>query len=158
MKNIIVIFNRAIDVMTILSLLIMVILVFTNVVMRYAFDSGLAWSEEISRVAFVWVVFLGIIIGNREEEHLKVDTFISNLKGKFKRIHSIYVLLITSIILTFITLGGSQLIELTHKQGLPSTGLPTSIIYSAGVLASIIIILVSLYKIFIKKQDEGVKK
>lgn len=158
MKNIIVIFNRAIDVLTILSLLIMVILVFTNVVMRYAFDSGLAWSEEISRVAFVWVVFLGIIIGNREGEHLKVDTFVSNLKGKFKRVHSIYVLLTTSIILTFITLGGSKLIELTHNQGLPSTGLPTSIIYSAGVLASIIIILMSIYKIFVKKQDEEVKK
>ncbi|WP_024717743.1 TRAP transporter small permease, partial [Pseudomonas putida] len=34
-------------------------LIFTNVVLRYGFNSGLFFSEEISRLAFVWLVFAG---------------------------------------------------------------------------------------------------
>ena len=36
----------------------MVILVFGNVVLRYGFNSGITVSEEVSRWAFVWLLFL----------------------------------------------------------------------------------------------------
>ena len=44
-----------------LGLAIMVVLVFGNVVLRYAFNSGITVSEEVSRWLFVWVTFLGAI-------------------------------------------------------------------------------------------------
>jgi len=34
----------------------MVVLVFGNVVLRYAFNSGLTISEELSRIFFVWIL------------------------------------------------------------------------------------------------------
>ena len=37
----------------------MVVLVFGNVVLRYAFNSGLTMSEEVSRWLFVWLTFMG---------------------------------------------------------------------------------------------------
>src|ERR1044071_5239706 len=37
----------------------MVVLVFTNVVMRYLFNSGIPTSEELSRWLLVWLTFLG---------------------------------------------------------------------------------------------------
>ncbi|NDY93052.1 TRAP transporter small permease, partial [Ideonella livida] len=40
-------------------LAVMVVLVFGNVVLRYAFNSGITVSEELSRWAFVWLTFLG---------------------------------------------------------------------------------------------------
>ena len=40
-------------------LALMVVLVFGNVVMRYAFNSGFTLSEELSRWLFVWLTFLG---------------------------------------------------------------------------------------------------
>ncbi|NDY93911.1 TRAP transporter small permease, partial [Ideonella livida] len=39
-------------------LAVMVVLVFGNVVLRYAFNSGITVSEELSRWAFVWLTFL----------------------------------------------------------------------------------------------------
>jgi len=41
------------------SLALMVVLVFTNVVLRYAMNSGISVSEELSRWLFVWLTFLG---------------------------------------------------------------------------------------------------
>ena len=38
---------------------VMAVAVFVNVVLRYGFGSGIAASEELSRLLFVWMVFIG---------------------------------------------------------------------------------------------------
>jgi TRAP-type C4-dicarboxylate transport system permease small subunit len=48
----------------------MVVLVFGNVVLRYVANSGITVSEELSRWFFVWMTFLGAVIGLRERAHL----------------------------------------------------------------------------------------
>ena len=60
-------------------LAVMVVLVFTNVVLRYAMNSGIAVSEELSRWLFVWLTFLGGIIAMHEGAHLGTDTLVSRL-------------------------------------------------------------------------------
>ena len=59
-----------------LCLAAMVVLVFTNVVLRYLFNSGIATSEELSRWLLVWLTFLGAIVAMREHAHLGVDSLI----------------------------------------------------------------------------------
>lgn len=46
-----------INVLMALCLTAMAILVFGNVVLRYLFDSGITWSDEMSRFLFVYLVF-----------------------------------------------------------------------------------------------------
>ena len=60
-------------------LAVMVVLVFGNVVMRYAFNSGLTMSEELSRWLFVWMTFLGAIVALKERGHLGTDMLVSKL-------------------------------------------------------------------------------
>jgi len=57
----------------------MVVLVFTNVVMRYLFNSGIPTSEELSRWLLVWLTFLGAIVALRQHAHLGVDTLVRAL-------------------------------------------------------------------------------
>lgn len=68
----------------VLMLALMVVLVFTNVVMRYAFNSGISISEELSRWLFVWMVFLGSYVGLHEHTHLGTDSLVARLplRGK----------------------------------------------------------------------------
>src|SRR2546421_10556140 len=63
----------------------MVVLVFTNVVLRYLFNSGIATSEELSRWLLVWLTFLGAIVALRQHAHLGVDTVVRALppRGRF---------------------------------------------------------------------------
>ena len=60
----------------------MLLLVFGNVVLRYAFNTGISVSEELSRLLFVWVVFLGAAVTLFEQAHLGVDTLIRRLSRK----------------------------------------------------------------------------
>jgi len=60
----------------------MVFLVFGNVVMRYALNSGITVSEELSRLAFVWLIFLGAALALRDHAHIGIDTMIRALPPK----------------------------------------------------------------------------
>ncbi|WP_459980140.1 TRAP transporter small permease, partial [Paenibacillus sp. YK5] len=64
----------------------MTIFVFGNVVLRYVFNTGLTWSEELSRFLFIWMIFLGSILGLKDNEHLGVDMMVKKLSYKGKKI------------------------------------------------------------------------
>lgn len=60
-------------------LAVMLVLVFGNVVLRYALNTGISVSDELSRLLFVWMVFLGAALALFERSHLGVDTLVHNL-------------------------------------------------------------------------------
>jgi TRAP-type C4-dicarboxylate transport system permease small subunit len=41
-----------------------------QVILRYAFDSPLTWSEELARYLMIWCAFLGWVIASRHHSHL----------------------------------------------------------------------------------------
>jgi len=57
----------------------MLVMAFGNVVLRIFFNTGIDLSEEIPRFAFVWMTFLGAIVGMRRRAHLGVDVVVKLL-------------------------------------------------------------------------------
>ena len=60
-------------------LALMVVLVFGNVFMRYALNSGITLSEELSRWLFVWTIFMGAVVALKEHDHLGTDMVVGKL-------------------------------------------------------------------------------
>ena len=75
---------RAVEFVLAMLLLGMVVMVFGNVVLRYAFNSGIAVSEELSRYFFVWLTFIGAVVAMHDGSHLGMDTFVSKLSRRGK--------------------------------------------------------------------------
>ena len=67
-------------------MLVMVVLVFGNVFMRYALNSGFTLSEELSRWLFVWMTFLGAVVALRDNGHLGTDMLVGKLGPTGKKI------------------------------------------------------------------------
>ena len=72
-------FYRALEVVMVICITTMLIMVFGNVVLRIFFNTGIDLSEEIPRFAFVWMTFLGAIVGMRKRAHLGVDVVVKAL-------------------------------------------------------------------------------
>ena len=70
---------KVLAVLMVISLALMVVMVFGNVLMRYGFNSGITLSEELSRWLFVWMTFLGGVIALNERAHLGTDSLIARL-------------------------------------------------------------------------------
>ena len=61
---------------------VMAVAVFINVVLRYGFGSGVAASEELSRLLFVWLVFIGATAAYPAGEHMAFTSLVGLLQDK----------------------------------------------------------------------------
>jgi len=61
---------------------VMALSVFINVVLRYGFGSGVAASEELSRLLFVWMVFIGATAAYPAGEHMTFTSLVGLLRHK----------------------------------------------------------------------------
>jgi TRAP-type transport system small permease protein len=78
-------FFRGLETLLVALLAGMVVMVFGNVMLRWFADSGLTFSEEMSRFFFVWLTFIGAVVVMRENAHLGVDALVRVLgpRGRF---------------------------------------------------------------------------
>ena len=132
-------------------LAIMVVLVFGNVVLRYAFNSGITVSEELSRWLMVWLTFLGAIVALREHSHLGVDTLVRALSATGKCICFVlsYGLMLYADWL--LTLGSWKQTVLTFGDSAPASGISVGLFfYSSGLVFGVsagIILLLDLVRV-----------
>lgn len=82
MKSIFNTINLSIKYLSAISLASMVLLIFTNTVLRYFMHSSIVATEEICRFFFVWGTFLAIITVWHEKGHIAVTTITDRLHGK----------------------------------------------------------------------------
>lgn len=128
---------RVIDAALAFLLVAMVFMVFGNVVLRYAFDSGLVLSEELSRFAFIYLTFLGAVVANHEGAHLGVDSVVSALPRNGKVICAfLSELLILGCCVLFFwgTWRQHEINATTYGQ---VSGLPMSWIFGLGYVTSV---------------------
>ncbi|MCF6092407.1 TRAP transporter small permease [Microaerobacter geothermalis] len=140
-----------VNILIAVSLASMSILVFGNVVLRYVFNSGITWSEEMSRFLFVWMVFLGAIAALKENMHLGVDVFVKLLPEKWRKLLFVISNLMVLYVLWLVLDGSWKMTILNMASKAPATGLPLSFVYGIGILMSIamaMIILKNVYKAF----------
>ena len=71
--------TRALEVVMVICMVVMLVMVFGNVMLRLFFNTGIDLSEEMPRFAFVWMTFLGAIVGMRRRAHLGVDMVVQAL-------------------------------------------------------------------------------
>jgi TRAP-type transport system small permease protein len=150
-------FFKLLELLVVLCLLAMVVMVFGNVVMRYAFNSGILMSEEMSRYAFIWLTYIGAMIAMREGGHLGVDTLIRKMPLLGKKV---CVLLSESLMLFCNVLflwGTYQMHELQVTNYSPVAGLSMIWIYGIGYVVSVVMgtfNVIKLYRLLAGKLSE----
>ena len=60
----------------------MITVVTVQVLLRYAFNSSIDWSDEVSRLLFVWCMFLAIPLGIREGAHVGIELLTVHIPAK----------------------------------------------------------------------------
>ncbi len=142
------ILNSSIKMILAFLLAAMAILVFGNVILRYVFNSGITWSEEMSRFFFIWLIFIGAISALKDREHLGVDMFVKKLSPKFQKIaYGISGILVVCIL--FLVLDGSWKMTLLNLESKASaTGMSLGYIYGIGIVMSVCMIGITLFHLY----------
>jgi len=129
--------TRAIEALLVLLLGVMVVLVFGNVVLRYGFNSGLVFSEEMSRFIFMWLTFFGALLAMMHRAHLGMNSVIAKLPVAGQRVMrfvSDATMLGCCLLLAWGTWQQTVLAMADHA---PVTGIPMGVVFSALLLCSL---------------------
>ena len=111
----------------------MVAMVFGNVVLRYAFNSGISVSEEVARWCFVWLTFLGAVVAMKDNAHLGVDLIVKLLPRAGQRACLVLTQLIELWLCGFMFYGSWEITKINLHVAAPTTRLPVAIFYSVGM-------------------------
>ena len=136
-----------------LLLVLMVIIVFTNVVLRYGFSSGIRWSEEVALIIVIWFTFIAMALGVKENLHINITILPKRLPRIFNDILNIlkYVLeIFIGVILFYYGIGITQN---AGKSRLPATGITNAINYVIVPISAIFIILYAIYYLVVAITD-----
>lgn len=131
-----------------IALVAMVLILSYTVLLRYVFNTGLAWAEEVPRLLVTVFVFLACAMGVRDRVHITVNMLYNRFapggKGRlaFEVFGDICVLLCG--IFMFYT-GGDRVLRMMSMPGiLPMTGLPNWVQYAAVPIGGAVIIFDSI--------------
>jgi TRAP-type transport system small permease protein len=129
-------------------LFVMVVLVFGNVVLRYAFNSGITVSEELSRWLFVWLTFVGAIVAMRDRAHLGMDSLVSRLPLWGKKACFVLSNLLMLYVVWLFAEGSWQQTIINMDNLAPATGLSSGLYYGVGVFFCIFAAMIIVYHLF----------
>lgn len=115
----------------------MIVLVFGNVVLRYAFSSGIAFSEEVSRFLFIWLTLIGALMVMKDHAHLGVSTLIDRLNESGQRICRFSADVLSLACCCLLVYGGWKQVRITMDDHAAVTGIPMGLVYSSVLISSI---------------------
>jgi TRAP-type C4-dicarboxylate transport system permease small subunit len=114
---------------------------FLQVVCRYGLDSSLSWSEEFSRYAFIWAIFLGSGAAARRGQHMAVDLVPNALAGPARRLLELFIALVGVVF--FAVFGYAAYLLTDNAVGQISTALqvPIALIDVSAPIGAALVIL-----------------
>ena len=142
-------FFKLLEFLVVAMLLAMVVMVFGNVVMRYAFDTGIVVSEEMSRYCFIWLTYLGAMVAMREGGHLGMDTLVKVLPLTGKKVcfflSEVLMLMCNGMFLW----GTYQMHDLQVTNISPVVGISMIWIYGMGYIVSVVMGAININKLYL---------
>ena len=149
---------RLLEALIAACLALMVLLVFGNVVLRYAFDSGITVSEEMSRWLFVWLTFLGGVVALREHAHLGTEILVARLGTAGKKACLVMAYGLMLLMCWMLFSGALQQTKINWDVSAPSSGASMAWFYAVGLVFGVsagLVLLNDLFKVVTGRVGEA---
>lgn len=128
---------------------VMALAVFINIVLRYGFSSGLPASEELSRLLFVWMVFIGATAAYPAGEHMAFTSLVGMLKHRpaLFMAMTIFIRLLVLLTCALISWGAWQQVVVGYGSHSVVLGYSTALLPLPAFLCATAIGLMALFEI-----------
>lgn len=136
--------GKAYKLLCVVILAVMVLIVFTNTVLRYLFHSGIVQGEEVLRYLFIWLTFLGIMAVYKEHGNICVTVLTDKLSPKAAAVMKAVVNVLSLFAFGVLIHGSYAYMEESESTVGQLTGLPYRYIIAAILLMACVCFLLTL--------------
>jgi TRAP-type C4-dicarboxylate transport system permease small subunit len=154
MKSIVKFVEGSLNVLMASFLFLMGAFIFGNVILRYLFNSGLPWAEELSRFLFVWITFLGAVGAMKENKHLGFSSVVKKMPLAIKKLFVITSNALMLYVLYLLLTGSWAMTVMGMNNRAATTNLPLALMFGVGLITftcMIVIVLINSYQaVFVK--------
>ncbi|QCJ44731.1 TRAP transporter small permease [Bacillus sp. S3] len=118
-------------------------LITLQVILRFFFQSGFSWAEEVSRFLFVWLMYFSISYLTRNHGHIKISFLVDLLNEKMKKVMMIIVDLIFIAFSIAIFLSAIRICQsvIEFNDRAVTVDVSMNVIYGAGLIGFALIII-----------------
>ncbi len=139
---------RGVEILMAVLLAVMVLLMFLNIILRFVFSTGFVWSEEITRLSFIYLVYLGTVAAFRDNRHLGVDTLLEHVPPMVQKVLYAVVQLIIIWVMWLLVQGSWDLAVQARNDVWVATQYPRSLISGVGVVTGAAVLLIALGNLY----------
>ncbi|RDI50492.1 TRAP transporter small permease [Microvirga subterranea] len=104
-------FNRSLDILAALLFAAALTLVNIQIVCRFILSISVPWTEEVSRLVFIWLAFLGAALGAREGSLIVIDTLPEVVGPRWDAVMGPIVRLVSLAVIVFLFVGSIPLVN-----------------------------------------------
>ena len=112
-------------------------MVLLNVVLRYVFNSGINFSEEMSRYLFVWLTFIGAVLTFGENAHLGMETVVRRFGRRGRLICMALTNVIVLICAAVMFWGTALQHDINASMVAPVVGIPMIWVFGVGYFTAL---------------------
>jgi TRAP-type C4-dicarboxylate transport system permease small subunit len=125
-------------------MLVLVADVFLGVWSRYVLQATFQWYDEVARLCFVWMVFLGAASAVRRGAHFRLHLLIDRLGPRVRRVNDLVVGLLVVVFGGVLVAGGVAMWPVARRQVSDSLELSMVWFYGALPVGGALMILFSI--------------
>lgn len=118
--------------------LVMLVSTGLQVIFRYFLGYPLGWTEELSKIMFIWAAFLTVGALTMEDQLMKIEVLVERLPAGLANILNIVVKFCSGVFLLWLAVLGVRLLDLTKYQVSTALQIPYWLIYLSLLLGMII--------------------
>ena len=144
---------HALEWLAMISLVIMTIVVFIDVILRYLFKQGMPWTQEVATLLLVWFSLIGTAIGVGERLHISIEMFTSKASPKVLSVLETINYVLIAAYGAMMIYYGLTIMNVTKNSTMPATKLPSAVLYIILPLSGLLVFLNALI-VAIKKDKE----
>lgn len=132
---------KALEWFAMICMVILTVIVFIDVILRYIFKQGFAWTQEVATLMLVWFSLIGMAIGVLEKIHISIEMFTSKLPGKAIGVLESIDHILMAIFGGLMVYYGIIIMNMTKLSTMPATKLPSAVLYIILPLSGVLILL-----------------
>lgn len=145
---------RALEWFAMICMVVLTVIVFTDVILRYIFKQGFSWTQEIATLMLVWFSLIGMAIGVLEKIHISIEMFTAKLPQKaISVLESIDHILIAIFGGTMVYYG-ILIMNMTKLSTMPATKMPSAVLYVILPLSGLLVLVNAV--LVVAKQEKKI--